>query len=132
MIKRAMSISLAVVICLFTGKTLYAQSSNAASAAPVAIGEAGGGTLGQEGDGLKLSLTPNPATNEVTCNYESASSQNTSMIITDGTGANVMKMSLGTKQKGNISLTLGNLAKGVYMIELVSGAQKATQRLVKE
>jgi len=85
-----------------------------------------------QNDELKLSLIPNPAKDEVTCNYQSATAQNTSIRITDVSGASVMTKELGISQNGNTKLTLGNLPPGVYMVELVSGDKKATQRLVKE
>jgi len=142
--KKVIATILPAVLCLFSGTALFAQNSNiTASAMTHASAYNGTGNSGaapaaanespvQEGDGMKLLLTPNPATNEVTFNYESAGSQSASIRITDGTGVNVMKMGLGDKQKGSVSMTLGNLAKGSYIVELVSGSKKVTQQLVKQ
>jgi len=83
-------------------------------------------------NGLSLSLIPNPAKDEVTCIYQSASIQNTSIRISDLSGANVVTKELGAQQTGIIKLPLGNMAAGVYIVELTSGAQRVTQQLVKE
>jgi len=85
-----------------------------------------------ENTGLKLTVVPNPAKDVVIAGYEAASAGNTSVKLMDMSGVMITTMDLGLQQSGSVKLSLGNLAAGMYLIELKSGTQRAIERIVKE
>ena len=82
--------------------------------------------------GLKVSMTPNPATDEVTVSFNAGTKENASVRILDMSGVSMYSKELGVQQNGSVNISLSNFAAGVYMIEFTSGNQKSIQRLVKE
>jgi len=91
------------------------------------------GNAGQSNaDGISMLVTPNPANADATVTYVIPGTENASIRVTDVSGAVVMSMEVGAQKNGTVSLNVANLASGVYMVELVSGDKKLTQRLVKE
>ncbi len=82
--------------------------------------------------GLQVTMTPNPATDEVTIGFTNGKAEAVSVRVLDLSGVSVYNQNIGTKQNGSISVQLSNFAAGVYMVELTSGDQKVVQRLIKE
>ena len=82
--------------------------------------------------GLNVTMTPNPATDEVTISFTQAQAENVSIRVLDLSGASIYNEALGAKQNGAVKVPLNNIASGIYMVELTSGGQKVVQRLVKE
>jgi hypothetical protein len=82
--------------------------------------------------GLKVSITPNPATDQMTISYTASQSNNTSVRIMNMAGQTVIKMELGKQLSGSVNIPLNNVASGVYIVEFTSGNQITTQRLVKQ
>jgi hypothetical protein len=82
--------------------------------------------------GLQVTMTPNPATDEVTIGFTSGKADEVSVRVLDLSGVSVYNQNLGIKQNGNVSVQLSSFASGVYMVELTSGDQKVVQRLIKE
>ncbi|PQJ08837.1 hypothetical protein CJD36_022085 [Flavipsychrobacter stenotrophus] len=80
----------------------------------------------------KITLSPNPATDAVTIVYSGASAENVSIRVLDVTGVSVYNSNYGVMQSGNISISLKDLASGIYMVEITSGTNKSVHRLVKE
>jgi len=83
-------------------------------------------------NGLKVRVVPNPAKDIVTVSFEAPDVQNTTIRLLDVSGVTIVMMNLGMKQNGNVELPVDRLASGVYMIELASGENKVTQKLIKE
>ena len=81
---------------------------------------------------LLVTMKPNPATTEVNINFTSPRTDNVSIRIFDLSGTTVYTRNMGMLQNGNINVSLKDLAPGTYIAELVSGNQKAIQRLVKQ
>ena len=82
--------------------------------------------------GLQVTMTPNPATDEVSVKFTSGGTDAISVRVLDMSGVSVYNEELGVQAKGTITLPLNKLASGVYMVEFTSGSQKVVQRLIKE
>lgn len=88
--------------------------------------------LAATSNGLEVTMTPNPATNEVTVSFRSSNADDVQFRILDLKGVSVCNRALGVQKAGIQKITLNNLASGVYMVELTSGTEKVVQRLIKE
>jgi hypothetical protein len=82
--------------------------------------------------GLQVNIAPNPASDEVTVAFTSASKNNVAIRILDLSGVSVYNEQLGSKQNGVMNISLSGFAAGVYIVEFTSGNEKVVQRLVKE
>ena len=81
---------------------------------------------------LSVSMSPNPATNNVTISFSAATSAATSIHLINAAGEILMSKNEGLQQSGKISLDLSKYAPGIYLIETTSGTEKTTQRLIIE
>ena len=82
--------------------------------------------------GLQVTMTPNPATDEVKVKFTTGQPESVTLRVLDMSGVSVYSEDLGVQQKGIVSVPLSKLASGIYMVEISCGGQKITQRLVKE
>ncbi len=81
---------------------------------------------------LAVSMTPNPATDDVKISFTSGKKEQVSVRVIDISGVSIYNKDLGEHQNGTISVPLSTFAASIYMVELTQGDQKVTQRLVKE
>jgi len=79
-----------------------------------------------------LTVTPNPATEEVNVAYNVQASDNAGIRISNMLGQQVYTTSLGSVQNGTITVPLQNVPAGMYMAELICGSKITTQRFVKQ
>ena len=86
----------------------------------------------QQAQPIKVLMTPNPATNEVTINYNNSAMEATTISVTDVAGVTVISKDLGIQQQGSTTINLDRLAAGIYMVTVTSGNNKEVARLVKE
>ncbi len=82
--------------------------------------------------GFKVTMSPNPTSDDVKISFTSNKKDNVSIRVMDMSGVTVYTQDLGAVQSGNTVVSLGKFASGIYMIELTSGTQKSLQKLVKE
>ena len=82
--------------------------------------------------GLEVTMTPNPASDDVKLTYTSGTNEEVSVRLTDLNGVTVYSKNLGVQQNGTVSVPLNKYAAGIYMVELTSGNRKVVHRLVKE
>ena len=82
--------------------------------------------------GLQVSMTPNPATDEVKISFTSGKKEAMTVRVMDMSGVSIYSEDLGTQQNGSVNVPLSNFAPGIYMVELTSGKDKTVHRLVKE
>ncbi len=82
--------------------------------------------------GLKVSIVPNPATDDVNISFVNGKAENVAVRILDMAGVSIYNKNLGLQNTGTVNVQLSNFASGIYMVELTSGSQKVVQRLVKE
>ncbi|WP_205685685.1 T9SS type A sorting domain-containing protein [Flavipsychrobacter stenotrophus] len=83
-------------------------------------------------NGLHVTMTPNPASDDVHITFTTTQKENVSVRVMDISGVNVYNKDLGVQQNGTVNVSLSNLAAGIYMVELTSGDKKVLHRLVKE
>jgi len=84
------------------------------------------------GTSFGMNVTPNPATSDVAVSFHTSGKDNTTIKLINTTGITITATDLGKQISGSVHMPLGNLPAGVYMVELISGNNKTTQRLVKE
>jgi Secretion system C-terminal sorting domain/Beta-propeller repeat len=82
----------------------------------------------------RLSLYPNPSSNEVTIDYSLSSLQNVDFGIYDIRGRLVQKIEKGKKQAGKyvLKVDISNLANGIYIIQMRTGDDAIFKKLLKE
>lgn len=83
-------------------------------------------------NGLHVTMTPNPASDDVNIAFTIGQKEEVSVRVMDISGVNVYSKNLGVRQSGTVSVSLSNLAAGIYMVELTAGDKKVVQRLVRE
>ena len=81
---------------------------------------------------INVSMTPNPATDEVTINFETLNNDQVGVSIMNLSGVVVMSQDLGVQQTGSDKISIADLAAGIYLVEFTSGNDKVVKRLVKE
>lgn len=81
---------------------------------------------------FSVTLTPNPATDDVKVAFSAPEANNVSVKVTDISGICVYTRDLGTQQAGQVTIPVAKLAAGIYMVELTSGNNRSVQKLVKE
>lgn len=82
--------------------------------------------------GFKVTMAPNPTSDDVKISFTSNKKDNVSIRVMDMSGVTVYTQDLGAVQNGNAVVSLGKFASGIYMIELISGTEHSIQKLVKE
>ncbi|WP_133162748.1 DUF7948 domain-containing protein [Flavipsychrobacter stenotrophus] len=81
---------------------------------------------------LKLTMMPNPASEELNILFTSTRNEQTSVRIMDLSGVNIYSKDLGITQGGIVNIPFNNVTSGIYVVELTSGAKKVIQKLLKE
>ncbi len=79
----------------------------------------------------EFSVSPNPASTQVTINLNLSSKQNTKVEFIDLTGKTLMYKNLG-EAYGNVknSFDVSNLAKGIYFVKVSSSTGISTKKLI--
>lgn len=80
---------------------------------------------------IKVSLTPNPATEEVNVAYTVANAGEVSVTVMDISGVSIYNNRFDAAN-GTVRVPLKDLAAGIYLVEVASGTNKSVHRLVKE
>ena len=80
----------------------------------------------------RLSFYPNPSNGDISINFESHVKQDVAIYVRDVTGKVISQQSLKNvaASKNTFSVHLGNLAKGLYILELRTADRKASGKLV--
>ena len=80
-----------------------------------------------------LEVFPNPATDKVSVNFTSDKGKQASIRILDPSGKVVMQLRQGiTGDKFETVIKIGDLADGVYLMEISDGNMQANRRLIKQ
>jgi len=79
-----------------------------------------------------IQITPNPSTDYAQVNFSLNNSSDVSIELYDITGRLINSFSAGKLSKGNHyqQINVSDLAAGVYTVSVVSGNEKATQKLM--
>jgi hypothetical protein len=83
-------------------------------------------------NGLDLQVFPNPATDNVTIAYSSASNQKIWLVLTDLQGKIVSRWDLGNAGTGSqlFNIDANRYPAGMYLVELYSGNERKMSKLV--
>ena len=79
---------------------------------------------------LKVKLVPNPVTSNVTVYYE-GTGQETLITVTNMMGAKLSEVKADTKN-GNVVIPMSHLSNGIYIVNIRSGQEIVTQKLIKQ
>jgi serine protease AprX len=92
------------------------------------------GSQGLETGVLRLAARPNPFTGTTTLSYSLPLSGKVSLRLYNVTGSLVTTVSQGSAGAGNYTTTLDatKLAKGIYVLKLVTENSSTTEKLVIE
>lgn len=80
---------------------------------------------------LEFNLYPNPASNEVTIDFHQSLTESFAIKVTDAWGRTVITENV-MPGKWQTKLALGDIAPGVYFVEIAAGKNRLVKRLVKE
>lgn len=83
------------------------------------------------GKGIYFSVSPNPAKSIVTVYVENVS-KNSTLQLTDLNGRLVKQINLSAGPSQNISFSVADQAKGVYVLKLIGSGEVRTSKLVVE
>ncbi len=78
---------------------------------------------------LQLSVFPNPAHDQLSIRYQSSGTVDTELMLTNSLGQTVLTENLG-KDCCAKTLSLAGLAKGIYVLQLNSGHERAFKKVV--
>lgn len=79
----------------------------------------------------KISIAPNPATNNTTLSLELVSKDNVKVAVIDMTGKKVLDVFNGSIEEGAQKITINteNLASGLYQVQVMIGNNMSTHKL---
>lgn len=80
-----------------------------------------------------LDVFPNPASGMVTLKFISSEDQNSKLILTDITGKELIQEQIAISEGENaITVDIGHLVKGVYLVKLQTSNSEVVNRIFKE
>lgn len=81
---------------------------------------------------IRIKITPVPARNYIMVRYHSPETANTTVRLLTLSGSTVKNIPLGMQKEGQVSIPVGELIRGIYLIELTAGNQINTQKIIKD
>ncbi len=87
--------------------------------------------LPEQNNKLSVAIAPNPASDEVMISYNVSGAKDVLVRVTDVAGVCVYSTNAGVSN-GQLKVSLSALPAGIYMVEVVAGAQISATKLVKE
>ncbi|NDC40975.1 MAG: T9SS C-terminal target domain-containing protein, partial [Chitinophagia bacterium] len=81
-------------------------------------------------NGFEASIAPNPATGNAVVTFNAGVASNTVVSIFNAAGERVLVHEAGNTQSGKINLSLGQLPTGSYFVQVASGSNQKTMKLV--
>ncbi len=81
---------------------------------------------------IKVNMVPNPATDNLVVELAQLTSNTADITVTDMMGSVVLSKHIDQVQQGKVELSLAKLASGNYIVEVRSGKDKVTRKLVKD
>jgi len=83
-------------------------------------------------NGITVTMTPNPATDDVSIHYQMVAEGQVTIQVSDVNGVNVYSNTVPSSVNGSVKVPLQNLAPGIYLVAFQTGDQKVVHKLVKE
>ena len=89
------------------------------------------GTSGvaDNGSGFKVNVFPNPNHGSFAVEFSQPLNEMVKIYIVNNVGKTILVTNLDRKGQNIIELNLGNVAEGIYFMQIIQGKQKITQRL---
>jgi hypothetical protein len=81
---------------------------------------------------MEMTVSPNPATDNISVNYSTAGNADVTATITSVTGETVASRQMGNGKNGSAKFNLKNLPAGIYMVTVVSGSERIVKQIVKQ
>lgn len=80
---------------------------------------------------MKVTLAPNPVTNQLTVYYENAGHIPV-ITVTNLSGGKVAETNGAATGTGNITVSMENVASGIYLVTIRNGKEFTTHRIIKQ
>ena len=81
---------------------------------------------------IVTNMNPVPAKEQVLVKFSATESGNTSIRLLTLSGVPVKNISLGVQKDGQVMVPVGELLKGIYLLEIKCGNQISTKKLIKD
>lgn len=82
--------------------------------------------------GILMNLSPVPAKDKIIVQFNCAEAGNTNIRILNLSGMPVKSWSLGVQKDGQVTIPVGELIRGIYLLELNCGKLRSTRKLIKD
>ncbi|MCK9403788.1 MAG: T9SS type A sorting domain-containing protein [Chitinophagaceae bacterium] len=80
---------------------------------------------------VRVKITPVPAKDNILVSFHSTEAGNTTIRLLTLSGTTVKNIPLGIQKEGQVNIPVGELPRGIYLIELTTGNQLNTQKMIK-
>jgi len=81
----------------------------------------------------KVKVYPNPTNGELTINYDLSTDQDVEILVRDVSGKLLYRMeTAGTSGENERLINLSKYKRGLYLLQLKSGEQNVTRKVVKQ
>jgi hypothetical protein len=77
-------------------------------------------------------VNPIPARDKIVVNYAAAEPGITSIRLLSLSGMPLKTISLGIQKQGQVTIPVGDLLRGIYLLELKCGSETRTQKIIKD
>ncbi len=91
-----------------------------------------GTIIEQKAADLSVTISPNPATDNITVAYTTNASNNCTINVINVTGERIISKTITNNAGGKVNISVNELSAGTYMVEVISGTSKTVQKLIKE
>lgn len=82
--------------------------------------------------GVLMYLSPVPAKDKIIVQFNCSEAGNTTIRILNLSGMPVKSLSLGVLKDGQVTIPVGELIRGIYLLELNCGKLRSIQKLIKD
>lgn len=83
-------------------------------------------------ESIRLNMSPVPVSNQLQVSFVAEEKGNTSVRILSLSGKPLKAVSLGVLREGKVLIPVGDLFRGIYLLELRCGNQVSSRKLIKD
>lgn len=81
---------------------------------------------------IRIKMSPVPVSNQLQVSFVAEEKGNTSVRILSLSGKPIKAVSLGVLKEGQVSIPVGDLFRGLYLLELRCGNQVSSRKIIKD
>ena len=81
---------------------------------------------------MTVKANPVPARDKIVVDYVAAEPGTTFIRILSLSGMPLKTISLGIQKQGQVTIPVGDLLRGIYLLELTCGSETRTQKIIKD